>query len=96
MELEATATTEGVETSAGAAAAGAEGEAIEYELEAIASWEWVAAAVGLRLGVERINALIVLPPLLLISQHLKKKQWHLIEKALRRAEGIAISSDTDN
>ena len=82
MELEATAAAKRVKASAPAAAAAAERvEATgEDELE-VASLEWVAAALlRLRFGVQRVHTLIVLPPLVGISQHLHNRASGLINE----------------
>lgn len=72
MEFESAAASEGVEASAASAAAAAERveAAREYELEVASLKRVAAAAMRLCLGVQRVHALIVLPPLVGISQHL--------------------------
>lgn len=71
MEFESAAASERVEASAASTAAAERVEAArEYELEVASLKRVAAAAMRLRLGVQRVHALIVLPPLVGISQHL--------------------------
>ena len=94
MELEATAAAKRVEASAAASAAAAERvEASgEDELE-VASLEWVAAALlRLRFGVQRVHALIILPPLFGISQHLQNGASNLI--IINEDECVFIEQNT--